>query len=723
MEFTDTACKVFRECALVPSIAGATVLCTDPERSRYEVRVNWEQRDLERGKQVVTTKSYFVERKGDHVVSVCGTTFQADSSSVLRQTFSGDGGVRAVLLKDKSSKAEPGSEPQQYIEVWRSGNLVKVIEVPSLKKHGIIHENAQFGSFQLSSDGTKLVYVAEREKPKTCSFFQKVKEPPAEGKAPKKGMEYEYEDSWGERLKKVVQPVVVVLEWDTEECYVVDLQDKYGSISAGLAQWVPGDPYGVAFVGWENEPRKLGFVACMNRRQVCTSAVYYANVKTQEYTRLTSCDHHCFSPRFNPQGDKLLFLQGRAGGPHIGCLSLQLIDWSTKAVSTIIDTVETPQEDGFPGLYSMGFSEYCWDKSGSYIVFHDGWKSIQNVLFVDVAKRCVGRLTGGGGHNLPQGSWTVLCVREDLVVAHVSSPSTTPRLMVCSLKSVPEVDLLHWTELEATFNPFNGRISWAVMEFKSSEEGGQLYEAIVLRPTAAQNNSSLPPLIVYPHGGPHVNIVTEFMVWPACLACLGFVVLLVNYRGSKGYGNASIYSLPGRCGTADVVDCHNAALDVIAKGMADGGKVVVLGGSHGGFLAAHLVAQYPDFYKAAAMRNPVINFPGMVITTDIPDWNYVEAGLDYDSKRLPSSEDYSKMLAVSPIVLADQIKSPVLICIGAEDMRVPPTQGRQLYHTLKALGRETRLLVYPNDSHPISNVASDADSFVNSAIWLHNACL
>eukprot|EP00731_Ephydatia_muelleri_P000540 Em0001g540a len=151
MEFTDTACKVFRECALVPSIAGATVLCTDPERSRYEVRVNWEQRDLERGKQVVTTKSYFVERKGDHVVSVCGTTFQADSSSVLRQTFSGDGGVRAVLLKDKSSKAEPGSEPQQYIEVWRSGNLVKVIEVPSLKKHGIIHENETEGSHEHSS--------------------------------------------------------------------------------------------------------------------------------------------------------------------------------------------------------------------------------------------------------------------------------------------------------------------------------------------------------------------------------------------------------------------------------------------------------------------------------------------------------------------------------------------------------------------------------------------
>lgn len=82
MEFTEAACKVFRECSLVPSITGATVLRTDPGGSRYEVRVQWEQRDLERCKQVATTKSYFVERKGDHVVPVCSTTFQADASSV-----------------------------------------------------------------------------------------------------------------------------------------------------------------------------------------------------------------------------------------------------------------------------------------------------------------------------------------------------------------------------------------------------------------------------------------------------------------------------------------------------------------------------------------------------------------------------------------------------------------------------------------------------------------
>eukprot|EP00731_Ephydatia_muelleri_P036226 Em0219g1a len=101
--------------------------------------------------------------------------------------------------------------------------------------------------------------------------------------------------------------------------------------------------------------------------------------------------------------------------------------------------------------------------------------------------------------------------------------------------------------------------------------------------------------------------------------------------------------------------------------------------------------------------------------------NYVEAGMVYDSKRLPSAEDYAKMLAVSPILLADQIKPPVLINLGAEDLRVP--HRRDVSSTTPSRHGDEPLLVYPNDSHPISNVASDADSFVNSALWLHNASL
>ena len=55
-----------------------------------------------------------------------------------------------------------------------------------------------------------------------------------------------------------------------------------------------------------------------------------------------------------------------------------------------------------------------------------------------------------------------------------------------------------------------------------------------------------------------------------------------------------------------------------------GNRVAVVGGSHGGFLSAHLIGQHPDLFKVACMRNPVTDIPGMLSSTDILDWCYVE---------------------------------------------------------------------------------------------------
>jgi acylaminoacyl-peptidase len=79
----------------------------------------------------------------------------------------------------------------------------------------------------------------------------------------------------------------------------------------------------------------------------------------------------------------------------------------------------------------------------------------------------------------------------------------------------------------------------------------------------------------------------------------GYAVLLVNYRGSMGFGEAALHSLPGRAGFADVQDCHDATEAVLKKfpAVVDKEKVGVVGGSHGGFLAGHLIGQHPELYK------------------------------------------------------------------------------------------------------------------------------
>lgn len=124
----------------------------------------------------------------------------------------------------------------------------------------------------------------------------------------------------------------------------------------------------------------------------------------------------------------------------------------------------------------------------------------------------------------------------------------------------------------------------------------------------------------------------------------------VNYRGSTGFGQDSIMSLIGQIGNQDVKDIQvGAAHPLVCSGdqvivwvsvsrhlsvvsqravltvlqsdpTLDPNRLAVIGGSHGGFLSCHLVGQYPDFYRACAARNPVINAATLLGTSDIVDW-------------------------------------------------------------------------------------------------------
>jgi len=169
----------------------------------------------------------------------------------------------------------------------------------------------------------------------------------------------------------------------------------------------------------------------------------------------------------------------------------------------------------------------------------------------------------------------------------------------------------------------------------------------------------------------------------------------------------------------DVKDVIAVTIQAKESGLVDPDRIGICGGSHGGFLSAHCTAQYPDLFKAAAMRNPVVNIPSMITTTDIPDWCLVEATGSYNWKeyRPATKEEVDDMFACSPSNLIKDVKTPTLIGLGMRDLRVPPSQGLEWYHTLRSMGVPTKLLAYPDDDHAIDGVAAEADFWINTKRW------
>lgn len=269
-----------------------------------------------------------------------------------------------------------------------------------------------------------------------------------------------------------------------------------------------------------------------------------------------------------------------------------------------------------------------------------------------------------------------------------------------------------------------------VGDASSACPGHDVIESILLLPPVRQGK--LPPLVVSPHGGPHSAFTTAYSPHYAEYMCRagGFAVLLVNYRGSTGFGSHALFSLPGRIGTVDVSDVVSATQSIknLSPALVSGAACGIVGGSHGGFLTTHIVGQYPDMFQAAAARNPVTNLASMFTTSDIPDWTVVEASgvgsFSFDRYQVPDENRLKEMYLCSPIRYVGATIAPVLVCLGAKDMRVPYSQGMEYYYALKSQrsdeteGEETvKLRVYPEADHAIDIPASEADQWITIMNW------
>lgn len=202
------------------------------------------------------------------------------------------------------------------------------------------------------------------------------------------------------------------------------------------------------------------------------------------------------------------------------------------------------------------------------------------------------------------------------------------------------------------------------------------------------------PLILYVHGGPHNLYGEAFFHEFQVLAGAGFLVLIVNPRGSTGYGqefaNVIQYRYPGD----DYRDLMTVLDSVAGRGYVDTGRLGVAGGSGGGLLSSWTISQ-TDRFAAAVVERPVTNWISMVLTSDRGAFIAHHWFRDYPWRR---AGDY---LEHSPIMLVERVSTPVLILHSQEDFRATVDQSVQYYTALRMLGKPARLAIFPRSSHSL----------------------
>jgi len=717
MSSPEDISRLYRELSLYPSLSRADVgpVITSQYGGKYSnIYTEWSQRDLERNENVKFCRQYIVFHDDKSVVYSGPSGNCTEIKGELLSKDSPSGEMKAVV-RDISVKGED----KQFLEIWSKNLKMKSINLTALKKHGKVYEDAQFGCLVWSHSETHLLYVAERKRPKAESFFQTEspessstgdEEDTLKKEEATKGEQFVFYEDWGEALVNKSHPVLCVL--DIEGSNVSVLEGIPDNISPGQAFWAPGDT-GVVFVGWWHEPFRLGLTYCPNRR----SSLFYVDLTEGKCEQLSSGTSAVHSPRLSPDQCRIVYLECSVYGPHMQCSKLCMYDWYTKKTSVVVDVVKRPGPDGFAGIYSSQLSPQCWSADSQRVLVACPQRGRKDLLVIDTTTGSVTSLTSKSD----VGNWCLLNIQRDLVVISCSSPNCPPSLRVGFLPPSGSQEQVDWVTLEESQS--HSDISWQILTFDpppeqdNSQYPGLGFEALLVKPTEVKEGVKL-PLIVTPHGGPHSVIVADWLLSSSVLCRMGFAILLVNYRGSIGYGQDSILSLPGNVGTQDVQDVQFAVESVLKGGGFDEQKVAVAGGSHGGFLACHLIGQYPGFYKACVARNPVTNMASMIGSTDIPDWCMVEAGYEYTTDGLPQPAVWEQMLHKSPIRHIAQVKTPVLLMLGEDDKRVPNKQGIEYYRALKALQVPVRLLWYPGNNHSLSKVDAESDGFMNIALWM-----
>ena len=477
--------------------------------------------------------------------------------------------------------------------------------------------------------------------------------------------------------------------------------------------------------------------------------LFVADVATREVRQLTDGTKSEHSIDWSPDGKQIAFLSNHEPDPEFTFnYDIFTVDIESKAIKRLTDT-KSPE-------YTPS-----WSPDGKTIAF-SGLKRLitssetnmedTHVWTFDVA---TGRRqeVGGGIDNRqgrpqwsPDGRWLYFTVQSkgsaglyriaasggaaervgpaESVRGNVSGFSVRPNGDVVAAMATPgnpgELYALGagngqsrgaLTTLNTAF--LRGKTLAEVEAFSFPSFDGRQVEAFLTKPaTLDPSKRGQHPMIVMIHGGPHGQQGPAYQHKAQVYAARGWATLMVNYRGSTGYGQGFADAIARDQNGGEAKDVLAAVDAAIARhAWIDAERLGIEGGSYGGQLANWLVTQTPRF-KAA------IPWAGI---SNLVSFNYMSAYHDYLEQEYggkPHTGGIMDMLwERSPIRFVHQVKTPMLLAHGDNDQNVNVAEDEQYYIALRDVGVEAVMLRYPREGHGMRETQNHADFLQRSIAW------
>jgi len=225
------------------------------------------------------------------------------------------------------------------------------------------------------------------------------------------------------------------------------------------------------------------------------------------------------------------------------------------------------------------------------------------------------------------------------------------------------------------------------------------------------------PMVLFVHGGPWGRDRWRFDPYAQWLANRGYAVLQVNFRASTGYGRKFMNAGNRQWGKAMQTDLLDAVDWAVKEGVAEKGRVAIMGGSYGGYATLAAAAFTPDAFRCGVdIVGPSNLFT--LLKSVPPYWKPMRAMFDRRIGNPDDPADKALLESESPLFSADRIRMPLLIGQGANDPRVKQAESEQIVAALEKRGLGVTYVVYPDEGHGFARPENTMDFNARSEAFL-----